>query len=689
MQNRFGLKDFVMIVLLLLVILMQFLSIKASDREYGERQKTDAALMKSNSTVTTTMQRFDDSVSGLSGEVDEFSNIVDRALRENNQQITEALNTLSGRIDDVIASGVRTTDGTSSDSGGITLGDGTSLARDAVDTSWARSGDTPVTVSTDWTYSNNPRRDEGYAAGGEFVEIFEGQPRKITPYRFSDVYGRRVNDVILESLGWYDPMELTVRGRLAEAWQYADDGMWLRVKIRDEAVFSDGTPVEAHDVVFTFHDVIFNPQIEADRDRSVYYNIEKVEALGNKVVQFTFKNTNSDNLEQAMLFRVMPEHYYREFIDTPNSYNNSNGLTMGSGPFRLANLDPNNQWNPGEDIRLVRNESYWGPTPPVDRLRFTVIADGQARLTAYTNGQGDMMRPSAEQIMRKREDPGFAERFDERVWYNMRGGYAFIAWQSGEKPDGTTTPFADRRVRLAMTHLIDRDRLIRDIAFGLARPRTGPFSTTSAQSNPDIEPWPYDMERAAELLEEAGWVDRDGDNVLENEDGEEFEFEFTYSNGQESTERIVNYISEQCAKIGIRLKKNAIDWAIMTTKLNTREFDAITLAWSASKPESDPNQLWHSDSIEGQGDNFTQWSNPRADSLIDRGSQTVDFDERMAIWHDLHELIHNEQPYTFMYELPWRRFTTKQTQNFNEYNSGIEYYEFWKDSSGMGETLSP
>ncbi len=689
MQNRFGIKDFVIVLLMLIVLVMQALTMLASDREYGERQKTDSALTKSNAVVTTTMQRFDDSVKKLSSEIDEFSNIVDGALRQNNEQIVAALTTLSGRIDAVIASGVRTSDGTPSNADGISLGDGPGLSRANVDTSWAREDGTEVTISEPWTYSSNPRRDPGYTAGGEFVEIFEGQPRKITPYRFSDVYGRRVNDAIIESLGWYDPTELTVRGRLAEAWQYADDGMWLRVKIRDEAIFSDGTPVEAHDVAFTFHDVIFNPQIEADRDRSVYYNIDKVTPISNKVVEFTFKNTNSDNLEQAMLFRVMPEHYYREFIDTPNTFNNSNGLTMGSGPFRLANLDPNNQWAPGQDIRLVRNENYWGPTPPVDRLRFRVISDGQARLTAYSNGQGDMMRPSADQIMRKREDQSFKDRFDERVWYNMRGGYAFIAWQTGEKPDGTTTPFADQRVRLAMTHLIDRDRIIRDISYGLARPRTGPFSSTSKQSNSDIEPWPYDMDRAKELLAEAGWTDTDGDNVLENEEGDEFEFEFTYSNGQESTERTVSYIGEQCAKIGIRMKKNPIDWAIMTTKLNTREFDCITLAWSASKPESDPNQLWHSDSIEGQGDNFTQWNNPEADRLIDIGSQTVDFDERMAVWHQLHELIHQEQPYTFLMELPWRRFTTKETKNFKEYNSGIEYHEFWKDSSGMGETLSP
>lgn len=653
MSNRFGLKDVIILVLLLVMMLMGFLSMQQSDREWNLQQDIQ--------------QDFEE---------------LKTALARNSRETTDSVKSLTDRLDRLITSGISVTDAPSSG------------APQPVNLDWVRPDGPPPVVQTPWSHTNPPKADPAAAEGGTFVEIFEAQLTKITPYLFSDVYGRRVNDLVVESLGWYDPNELTLRGRLAEAWQYAEDGMWLRVKIRDQARFSDGMPVTAEDVRFTFHDVIFNPQIEADRDRTVYYNIDEVVPISEKVVEFRFKKTHFENLEQACLFKILPKHIYEEHIESPTIFNAMSGFLVGSGPFKLADLDMDDQWRPGRDIRLVRNESYWGPLPLVDSIRFTVTSDGQARLVEYANGSGDMMRPSSQQIVSMREDDEFQAKHDERVWYNMRGGYAFFAWQNGDRPNGDPSPFADKRVRNAMTHIIDRDRLIRDISFGLARPSTGPFSSASPQSNPNIEPLPYDLDKARQLLAEAGWEDSNGDNILDKlyDDGErrDFIFKFTYSNGQESTERIAKYLKDQCALVGIKCDLDPIDWSILTERLNTREFDAITLAWSASKPEADPRQLWHSDSADGQGDNFAQWRSPAADELIERGSTIVDFEERMQVWHQLHQHIHEEQPYTFLYELPWRRFTTKRVNNLTEYKSGFDHTELWLDTAGgAGSVTSP
>ncbi|MEM9374357.1 MAG: hypothetical protein AAGA55_12015, partial [Planctomycetota bacterium] len=105
-------------------------------------------------------------------------------------------------------------------------------------------------------------------------------------------------------------------------------------------------------------------------------------------------------------------------------------------------------------------------------------------------------------------------------------------------------------------------------------------------------------------------------------------------------------------------------------------------AWSASAPESDPRQIWHSKSIENQGDNFIQWASDDADRFIEEGRRTLDVDARMKVWHQLHAVFHEEQPYTFMSELPWLRFTTQRVQNFNEYNRGLVHEEFWLAPSG-------
>ncbi|MFI4915740.1 MAG: ABC transporter substrate-binding protein [Phycisphaerales bacterium JB060] len=649
MQNNFGLKDLIIIALILGLFVSVWVAIYQDDRRWDETQ------------------------------------VANQRLEALEQQIVRLEDSISRRPVVIAPQGDGTPTApskpTPSTGGPVT----TMAAASGFD--WARDG-TDVTVSAPWTFSSDPTDDPGFQTGGEFHEIYEGQPPKLTPYTYADVYGRRVVDMVCESLGWYDPETLKMRGLLAESWQYPADGTWLRVKIRDEARYSDGAPVLAEDVRWTYEDLLFNMQIEAERFRSVYNAIDTIEVIGDpatsRVVEFTFKSPRFDNLNQAMGFKVLPKHIYQPWIESPTRYNQSTSLTVGSGPFRFPTVDPDNPWTPGTPIVLVRNEQYWGPRPPLDGYRITVIKEYATKLIAFNNGQGDMIRPNSEQFVDQRGDSKFLEESEARKWFNMRGGYSFIAWQCGPRNGDKLTPFHDKRVRQAMTMLINRDRIRRDISKNLPNPATGPFLSSTPQSNPDIEPWPYDPDRAVALLAEAGWQDRDGDGMLEDEDGNPFTFEFTYSKGNEGTANMAAFMKAEFARVGIDMQERLIDWSVLVDILNRRDFDAITFAWSASAPESDPYQIWHSDNIDNQGDNFIQWASDDADRLIDQGRKTLDFDERMKVWHQLHSVYHEEQPYTFMNESPWLRFVKKKAGNVTEYASGLEYHEFW-----MGQGSQP
>lgn len=633
MQNNFGLKDLIVIVLILGLFVSVWVAIFQDDRRWDQTQEANTRLENLEKQIVRLEQQ-----------------IVSRPVVVAPQQ------------------------------GAPLPGQTTTTPAAPMTTEWARDG-VEVTISEPWTFTSNPYDDEGFVAGGEFHEIYEGQPPKVTPYTYADVYGRRVVDLICESLGWYDPRTLKIRGTLAGAWQYDPGGMWLRVRIRDEARFSDGAPVLAEDVRWTYQDLLFNDQIEAERFRSVYNAIEDVQVIGDpetsKVLEFTFKKPRFDNLEQAFGFKVLPKHVYAPWIESPTMFNQSTSLTVGSGPFKLAVVDPDNQWTPGTDLVLVRNEQYWGSRPPLDRYRISVIRDYATKLIAFNNGTGDMIRPNSEQFVDQRNDSQFLERADARIWYNMRGGYSFIAWQCGPRSGERLTPFHDKRVRQAMTYMIDRDTIRRDIGKNLSRSATGPFLSSTPQSDPTIEPYPFDPDRGLALLAEAGWIDRNGDGKLEDESGRPFTFEFTFAQGNAGTEQMVTFIQSELARYGIEVTMRTIDWSVLADTLNRRDFDAITFAWSASAPESDPYQIWHSDNIENQGDNFIQWASEDADRLIEEGRATLDFDERMKVWHQLHAVFHDEQPYTFMNEAPWLRFTTKRAGNLQEYPSGLEYYEFW------------
>lgn len=669
MQNNFGVKDFVLYVLVFVALVMMGLSMWQDDRRF----------------VQTRLAA--EGTGELRTDVIQLSEVIDQQTRTL-EEISRRLSTLNASVNTLRQTGVTGSRAPAGTESPVIPGtdaeefveevaelteDDFVLAEDKRDESWARPG-YPVTWPTRYfILTNDPEDLPNFQRGGTITEIFEANTPKITPHTHNDVYNRRiVDDVVCEQLAGLNAETLRLEGWLADAWQYDPEGMWLRVRIDERARFSDGRPVTAEDVRWTFEDFILNPQIEAAATRSTLTSIESVEVIGPKVVEFRFSEPRFSNLSAPLRISILPKHFYSRF--TPAQLNSATGLLVGSGPYRLQSLDINNQWTPGNTLTFVRNERYWGRRPPADRLRFTFVSDNVARLTEFENGNGDIMRASPEQLADRARDPQFTSRHNPLYWTNMRSGYGFIAWNTGMRGN-RLSPFHDRRVRLAMTHLLDRDRINRDFYEGIAEVATGPFPPTQADQS--IEPWPYDMDRARELLAEAGWIDRDGSGRLRNENGEPFVFEFTYSSGSTFAEQLFNYLRDQCAAVGIQCVPRITDWAIMSTITDQRDFDALTMAWSWSSPESDPYQIFHSDQIEGLGDNWIQWSNPKADAVIERARQTLDYDERLEVWREFHQIVHEDQPYTFLLNIPWIRFVNNRIHNVHTYQVGIDKREWF------------
>jgi peptide/nickel transport system substrate-binding protein len=549
----------------------------------------------------------------------------------------------------------------------------------AGDDSWARPG-----VKVERWAPPHPETDPGsvpgFALGGEFTELFEAQPAKLVPFISSDVYYIRVVDRVCESLGRFNPKTLRLEGQLADGWQIDPDGLWIRAHINPAACFSDGAPVTAEDVRWTFMDFIANPLIEAERFRSTQDNLAGVKAIDERTVEFAFKEPLFTNILVALGNPVLPKHYYARF--EPAQLNQATGLLMGSGQFRIERLpsgpdDLDTQWTPGQDIVLVRNERHWAAKPPLERMRFRTVKDDLARLVAYRNGEGSMTLPTSPQFNKvMREEPDFERTSYALKWTNMRCGYSFIAWQCGPR-NGKLRPFHDKRVRRAMTHLLDRERMIRDIWDGIGIVAKGPVNPESPGSDPAVQPLAFDPERAKSLLAEAGWQDRDGDGVLEDPSGEKFEFEYTYATGGEISERLARFVKDSYAKAGIVVTTRPLDWSRYQEILKLRDFDAITMGWGANAPESDPRQIWHSESIKEGGDNFTQWSNKDCDALIEKGRRTMDEAERMQVWRQFEAVIAEDQPYTFVRVAPWLRFVKRDFGNVNTYKTGLQPEEFF------------
>jgi len=497
-----------------------------------------------------------------------------------------------------------------------------------------------------------------YQEGDWLVQALGSNLKTITPLVSKDAYASEIQDMVLESLLTRDPESLEYVGLLAQSWQVSDDGLTITFKLRSDITFSDGEPLSAEDVAFSF-DLIMNERVDAPQLRAYFNKIQSVTVRDPLTVVFLFKEPYFESLGLAGAMKVLPRHFYGSYLSDPDAFNQSKGLLLGSGPYRLA--DPKG-WTPDAGVvELERNPRYWGPVPPsFDRIIWKVIQNDSARLTTFRNGDIDLYAARPREYKELLKDTELMMRSQPREYMSPVAGYSYLGWNQARNDQPTR--FADRRVRQAMTYLTDRETIIDEIMLGYGEVAISPFSPRSKQHNPALTPRSYDLEKATALLREAGYLDRDGDGVLESEDGEPFEFELTFFQNNEDVKRIVLYLKDLYARAGVRLIPKPAEWPIMIDLIKRRDFDAITLGWS-SGVETDIYQMLHSDQIADNGDNFVQYKNPRLDQLIEAARSTVDESKRMPLWQEAEAILYEDQPYTFLMRRKALLFVDKRMHN--------------------------
>jgi peptide/nickel transport system substrate-binding protein len=292
---------------------------------------------------------------------------------------------------------------------------------------------------------------------------------------------------------------------------------------------------------------------------------------------------------------------------------------------------------------------------------FKIVMDDTVALQLFKRGEIDVYRRmTAEQWVRQTKGPEF-ERKAYKLAYDELG-YSYIGWNM-RRPF-----FQDRMVRRAMTHLIDREGIIKNIRYGLAKIVTGNFYINGPVYDHSIEPWPYDPAEAQRLLDEAGWVDHDGDGIRDK-GGVPFSFEFLISSGSTIAEQLATIMQEDLQKAGIEMRIRKLEWATFEQQVQDRKFDAVAMAWSM-EIEGDPYQLWHSSQAE-KGSNFVGFVNAEADEMIEKGRREFDAEKRRAMYRRLHAILHEEQPYTFLYCPQQLTVVDRRFENVRAYNSRL------------------
>jgi peptide/nickel transport system substrate-binding protein len=500
--------------------------------------------------------------------------------------------------------------------------------------------------------------------GDWLVWGFGVEPRTLNQFSAeNDIYSRWITvPYIFEPLLFYDFDDLTMEPRLAESYEISDDGLEYTFRLRDDVYFSDGTPVTADDVIFTYETAV-NPEVDAANIASLFVDVEKAIKVNERVVKFFMKRPYFKALENLCFWDlgILPKHIYN--FSNAEDFNKRVSDPVGSGPFVFE------KWETGREVVLCRNENYWGDKPKLKKIIYKFIPNPVARVQSLRSHSVDIVIPEPEQFADLVDDEQFNEEFRCLWYWNPGAPFYCIGWNMD------TPFFSDRRVRLAMTHIIDREQIVSKLLKGQGRIITGPFFINGPQNDPNIEPWPYDLNRARELLDEAGWVDSDKDG-LRDKNGVPFRFKFMYSSDNALYGRLAKLLKDTATKVGIEVIPEPYEWSVVISRITNRKFEAMVIGWGGDILE-DFYQIFHSSQIGGGGANCVGFRSKQADTIMEEIKRTLDESRRTELCHKLHRILHEEQPYTLLFTRPTFRLVDKRFKNVKIHRLGLKYWQWY------------
>lgn len=435
---------------------------------------------------------------------------------------------------------------------------------------------------------------------------------------------------LLEEQANYQSGPAEMKPRLAESWEFSPDRLTLAFKLRPGVVWTDGEPVTAEDVLFTFQ-AQKTPEIgwqyAESKDR-----IDSVEVVDPLTVRFHFKEAYSTQLIDANEGVILPKHLWDKipFKEWRANAAYFDQHLVTCGPFKVES------WTPQQRLVLVRNEKYFEPgLPKVDRVVIQIVPDEPSQVPLLRAGTVDAIENvPAQNVAELEKDP------DIELPTHTPRTYFDIIWN-------TSRPFLnEKEVRQAITMAIDRQAIVDSLLFGHAKVGASPYPASFWVRKKDLEPWPYDPERARRQLAARGFKDTDGDGILER-DGRKFEIELMAPTENMLRRNVALLVQESLKKVGIAVKPRFIEFNAMIEPLTQHQFDGVVSGLAIATNLS----LFHTYHTHGKDTfNWGLYSNPEVDRLIEKIDATVDPRTVKAEFDRVQEILHEDQPVTFTYE---------------------------------------
>lgn len=508
----------------------------------------------------------------------------------------------------------------------------------------------------------------GGKEGGTFTEVSFADAENLNPILSVDTSSAENSALIFDALTEIHGDTLEVIPQLAHSWEISDDGLTYTYYLRDDVTWHDGEPFTCQDVEFTY-EMILDEDLNSPRRANLadILTPEQITCLDDYTLEFQLSSVLV-SFECCEMYQIIPYHLLGEMTAEDLNVAEFNTNPIGTGPFIFQ------EWVKDDHLLHVANENYWGGRPCIDQYVYKIVEDFTAMFAQLQTGEVDYGGVEsamwdacvADETLNCHEVSAF--------------GFTFYIYQL----DPEITPlFQDVRVRQALLYALDREAMVEAALFGHGSVADTVVPPISWAFNPDNEPvYPYDVEKAEALLDEAEVIDRDGDGVRELPDGTPMSFTLRTNAGNTERETCIAAMQEFWREIGVEAKIETEEWGAFLSRLTeTFDFEMILVGFSW---DIDPDQkaMWHTDSYPDSF-NMNMYSNPELDEILDAALETPDREERKELYFEMQRILAEEVPNIIVYFDKDLYATNKRVQNMiptdirddNRFDVNIWYLE--------------
>lgn len=511
-------------------------------------------------------------------------------------------------------------------------------------------------------------------------------PDMLHPLLSKSILATEVESYIFAPMTAVDPVTLGLKPFLIESipeLQSIDTGVYagmsqLSLTLRPEARWDNGTPVTAHDVLFTLK-TVFLPGVAASSWRSTLNIIHDLEIDPDDPRRFRIiiKENYFRAIMIATNYEVYPEYHYdpggslraiplreltaegeelarriegdsaiRAFRESFQSARFTRHEIEGAGPYELV------FWQDKLQIRLEKKADWWAAdlaaedsifTARPDAIVFKIIPDEQTALAALRSGEIDVMEGVPAAVFHEiKKDSAQREKF--HFFTPSFNRYYFLALNTKDPV------LRDPQVRRALAHMVEVDRFIEVLLEGMAIRTIGHIHPSLPYYRDDLPPIPYDLDKARELLSASGWADSDGDGILDKVvDGRKRKFSVKYLATRRAIgQQMALSFQENARKLGIEVEVVQNDFREHLKAIRKRDFHIVAAAKTLPDGVVDPFQTWHTSNDTPEGDNWSGFGDAHSDSLIQVIRTASSEADRLSAYSEFQEIIYREQPFIFL-----------------------------------------